>query len=157
MPRTDLMAGNVIAILAAAMPGELPTHLHLDDAQEVRSGPRPDLNGMRVRPPDGPVYLIDRGYRRLVPNPETSVNLFRSWDGIVTNSDVDAIPQSAQLGRSAILIKGTTHSAIYLTDQGKKRWVTSEGAMHKYHFNANGIFEIPGIVVASIPDGEPIW
>lgn len=120
-------------------------------------GPRPDLNGLRVRPPQGPaVFLVDRGDRRWIPNPETYNNLFRDWNGTITDLDADQIPQAAQLDDGAILIRGAGQAPVYLTDQGRKRWVTSPAAMDKYYFDWNKIVEVPPIVVNSIPDGDPI-
>src|SRR5262249_26247406 len=60
------------------------------------AAPRPDLNGLRVKLPNRPeIYLIDRGYRRWIPNPATYNNPLRHWNGIIVG-----INGNAEAGKS---------------------------------------------------------
>jgi hypothetical protein len=120
-------------------------------------GERPDLNGYRLRiPGQAAIYLIDRGKRRHIPNPETYNNLFRNWDGVVPDVDLTEILEDAPLTNGAALIQGQGRAEVYLTDQGKKRHVTSPAVMDKYYFDWGKVQHVPYTVVDSIPTGDAI-
>src|SRR3954454_24547567 len=74
---------------------------------------RPDLNGTRVRAPGtARVYLIDNGFRRAVPHVAAYEALFRDWECIVEDLDVEAIRPGDPLGDAPGLVKsGATGSA----------------------------------------------
>jgi hypothetical protein len=119
--------------------------------------PRPDLNGIRMTLP-GPstVWLIDRGYKRGIPNPETYNNLFRDWNGIVVSIDVNEIPSGPNITNGAILATRPGPGTVYLIDNGVKRGILNPAVMDKYHFAWNRIYRVPQIVLDSIPDGDII-
>jgi hypothetical protein len=118
---------------------------------------RPDLNGYRLRVPgQAAIYLIDRGKRRHIPNPETYNSIFRNWDGIVSDINVPEITEDAPLDNGAALVQGQGRAEVYLTDHGKKRHVTSPAAMDKYYFAWNKIQHVPAAVIDSIPTGDAI-
>ena len=119
--------------------------------------PRPDLAGLRVKSPNAPqVYLIDPdGYRRWIPNPPTYNNLFRDWNGIITDIDTNEISEASPLTDGAVLARGIGTAPVYLVSNGMKRWITSPTAMDKYYFNWNTVVQIPSILVDSIPTGSP--
>jgi len=126
--------------------------------EEARfGGPRPRLNGIRVTLP-GPstVWLIDRGYKRAIPNSETYNNLFRDWKGIVVDIDVDDIPSGPDISNGAVLATVHGPGTVFLIDNGRKRGIASPAAMNKYHFAWNRIYRVPRILLASIPDGDVI-
>jgi hypothetical protein len=121
------------------------------------ASPRPDLNGLRVKLPNRPeIYLIDRGYRRWIPNPATYNNLFRDWNGIVTDISITDIPLSTQITSGAVLARGDGTAPVYLIDNGVKRWVTSPAAMDKYYFAWNRVYVVPPVLVNFIPNGASI-
>jgi hypothetical protein len=120
--------------------------------------PRPDLAGLRVKLPNEPaIYLIDPdGYRRWIPNPQTYNNLFRDWNGVVIDIDVNEIAAGSPLTDGAVLVIGIGTAPVYLVSNGIKRWITSPATMDKYYFNWQTVFQIPHVVVDSIPTG-PSW
>lgn len=119
--------------------------------------PRPDLNGLRVKFPNRPeIYLIDRGYRRWVPNPMTYNNLFRDWNGIVVDIDINEIPLAVQISSGAILVRADGTAPVYLVDQGTKRWITSPAIMDKYYFAWGRVYVLPPASVYPIPVGPSI-
>ena len=121
------------------------------------SGPRPDLNGLRVKLPNAPeIYLIDEGYRRWIPDPATYNNLFRDWNGIVVDIDINAIPLSMPISSGAILARGNGTAPVFLISNGVKRWITSPAAMDKYYFAWNRVYVVPVAFVNSIPNGSNI-
>jgi hypothetical protein len=121
------------------------------------SSPRPDLNGLRVKLPNRPeIYLIDRGYRRWVPNPGTYNNLFRDWNGIVVDIDIDEIPMGPGISSGAVLVRAAGTAPVYLVDQGVKRWIVSPAMMDRYHFAWNRVYVLPAGSVDPIPVGPNI-
>jgi len=128
------------------------------DAKEGRAEPRPDLDGVRCKFTNRPhIYLImDGGYRRHIPDPETYNNLFRSWGGIVVDNDIDEIQEIRAIQSGSILIRGHQTPHVYMVDHGRKRHVASPAAMDKYHFNWERVYVIPQSSVDAIPDGPSI-
>jgi hypothetical protein len=124
---------------------------------EAMAVPRTDLNGLRVKLPNRPeIYLVDRGYRRWIPNPFTYNNLFRDWNGIVVDINITDISLGASFTSGAVLVRPDGSAPVYLVDNGVKRWITSPAAMDKYHFNWGRVYVIPPVVVNSIPTADPI-
>src|SRR5688572_10629800 len=83
-------------------------------------GPRPDLNGLRLlkrRQMDvHDIYLVDRGFRRQIPNLETYLNLFRDFQGLVTNIDIETVPPGPPITSGAFLMRGLDTAAVYFVD-----------------------------------------
>ncbi len=124
---------------------------------ENLGSPRPDLNGLRVKLPSAPeIYLIDRGYRRWIPNPATYNNLFRDWNGIVTDIDINEIPLASQISNGAILGRADGTAPVFLIDQGMKRWIVSPAIMDQYYFAWNQVYVLPPATVDSVPSGSNI-
>lgn len=148
MSTTDPMT----ELLSSSIPGTLPANLTISAV----GGPRLDLDGLRVTPPrGGPIYLIMDGVRRWIPNPATYNNLFRDWNGVITDLNVNAIPKGPALLDGAVLFRGDG-APVYLMDVAGKRWVTSPAAMDKYYFNWSKIAVLPGVVVNAVPNGANI-
>lgn len=116
----------------------------------------PDLNGFRVKHPNGTVYLILDGKRRHVPNPDTYNSLFRNWDGIVTDVDVDDITDGGPLTNGAVIAKPNNGDPVYLVSNEVKRHVTSPAAMDKYHFSWDKVITVPYVLLDSIKTGGTI-
>jgi hypothetical protein len=120
-------------------------------------GARPDLNGERVKAPGRPeIYLIDRGRRRWIPDPQTYGNLFRDWQGIHESRSYLDIPTSTPISHGAYLAKDDGSPAVYLVDNGHRRWVTSPAAMDKYYFSWDQVRVVPDGTLDGIPAGFPI-
>ena len=55
------------------------------------------LNGLKLQVPGAaPVYLIDLGKRRWIPNPQVFEQLFRNWQGIIPDIDTTEIDAGEQ-------------------------------------------------------------
>ena len=118
--------------------------------------PRPDLNGLRIKSPNRPeIFLVDRGYRRMVPTPNTYNDLFKSWEQIAIIIDIDEIPEAVPLPDGAILAKGG-RDPIYLIDRDVKRQIMTPGAIERYHFNLERVYVVPRILLENIRTGPSI-
>ena len=117
-----------------------------------------ELNGQRVQVPgNNAVYLIDRGVRRWIPNPETYWRLFNNTDGIQVASYYALIAVGQPLSTQAQLLNPQGGGAVYLVEPGVKRWVTSPANMDKYYFNWANITPVPQFVLYAIPNGPSIY
>jgi hypothetical protein len=127
--------------------------------QSAVSAPRPDLNGLRLgHPVTGAIYLIDEGYRRHIPNPETYNNLFRDWNDIIWDPYVNDIPELAPLSHGSILAQTNGTAPIYLISNGVKRWISSPYIMDRYYFNWGKVVVLnQPILLNSIPSGASIY
>src|SRR3954449_11200334 len=96
---------------------------------------RPDLNGTRVRAPGtARVYLIDNGFRRAVPHLPAYEALFRDWECIVEDLDVESIRLGDPLGDSPALVKSGEASGVYFIDGTTRRQVANPQVMDEYRF-----------------------
>ena len=116
---------------------------------------RPDLNGTRVRAPGtARVYLIDNGFRRAVPNIPAYEALFRDWEWIVEDLDVEAIRLGDPLGESAGLIKSGETSGVYFLDGTTRRQVANPQVMDKYRFAWERVRDVPARDCDACPRGR---
>src|SRR3954449_725106 len=75
---------------------------------------RPDLNGTRVRAPGtARVYLVDNGFRRAAPHVAAYEALFRDWECVVEDLDVEDIRLGDPLGDRPCLMKSGETSGVY--------------------------------------------
>lgn len=120
--------------------------------------PRVELAGARVKlPTRSEIYVIDpNGYRRWIPDPDTYNNLFRDWNGVIIDLDINDIPAAAPLTSGAVLMRASNAAPVYIVSNGIKRWITSPAAMDKYYFNWARIYVLPSVVVDSVQRG-PDW
>jgi hypothetical protein len=123
---------------------------------------RKDLNGLRLRlPGSAPVYLVDLGKRRHIPNPQVYNELFSTWDGIINDIDVDEITIGDPIPLTAILFKCTDSPKVFLLDgiapSQVKRHIVSPDVMDRYKFNWQRIhvWNVP-LSAIGYPDGPPI-
>jgi hypothetical protein len=127
------------------------------DALESLASARPDLNGVRVRQAGGTMmFLIDRGLKRHVPDPQTFNNLFKDWSHYDV-LDIDSIETGAPLPSGAILASPIGDGTVYLLDSGCKRHVTGPSVMKKYNFNWDRVYKLPPLSLANIPLGDAIY
>jgi hypothetical protein len=148
---------DVAAFEVKTNPIELTVGVAAEEAERA-AAPRPDLDGVRCKFTNRPhIYVImDGGYRRHIPDPDTYNNLFRSWGGIVVDNDIDEISETRALQSGAVLVRGHLTPHVYLVDHGQKRHVTSPAAMDKYQFNWSRVYVIPQSTVDAMPTGSPI-
>jgi hypothetical protein len=117
--------------------------------------------GARVQASGDPaIYLIDSdGTRRLLPDPQTVVNLFGPTPAIIRRpvSDITAGPEL----RSGAYLAGDG-GKIYLVeppntandqDQGRKRWITSPDVFNQFGFDAG---RVRTETLAALPDGPDL-
>jgi len=80
---------------------------------------RPDLNGLLLRVREGdPLYLIDRGYKRLIPNDATYKNLFKEGAKSSIDHNLNGIMTGTPVADGAVLIHetGWMERYTYLVD-----------------------------------------
>ncbi|PQO35827.1 hypothetical protein C5Y96_09265 [Blastopirellula marina] len=117
---------------------------------------RPDLNGVRVKLPNQPhIYLIDEGKKRHIPDPPTYNSLFRSWEGIVEDLDVNDIETGTTITPGSVIATGDATPHVYLIDGRSKRHIVSPAVMDKYHFRWP-TQPVPQAVIDGIPTGAAI-
>ena len=118
---------------------------------------RPDLNGTRVRAPGtATVYLIDNGFRRAVPHVAAYEALFRDWEGIVEDLDVEAIRPGDPLGDSAGLIKSGEASGVHFIDGTTRRHVANPQVMDRYRFAWERVRDVPPQEMGRWPEGAKL-
>jgi hypothetical protein len=118
---------------------------------------RPDLNGTRVRAPGtATVYMIDNGFRRAVPHIPAYEALFRDWECIVEDLDVEAIRLGDPLGESVGLLKSGETSGVYFIDGTTRRQVANPQVMDKYRFAWERVRDVSCEEMARWPKGESL-
>lgn len=123
---------------------------------------RNDLNGLRVRlPGTAPIYLIDLGKKRHIPNPQVYRELFSTLGGLVEDINIDDIPDGDPIPEEAYLFRCDDNPKIFLRD-GKqpntvKRHIVSPVVMDRYCFSWDHVhlWNVP-LADIGIPDGPPI-
>jgi hypothetical protein len=134
--------------------GLSPQGLHGDAAL---AAVRPDMNGLRIRQAGGDaMYLVDRGQKRHIPNPETMNNLFNNWSHYDV-LDIESIETGPPIPSGAILASPVGSGSVYLLDGGCKRHVTGPSVMKKYNFNWDRVYKLPPISLANITTGDAIY
>jgi len=119
--------------------------------------PRPDLDGHRVKGPGDPkIYLVDRGFRRWIPDRNTFNDLFRDSSGIVEDLLIFDIAEGLPFTSGTILARGSGTSKIYLIEPNSKRWIVNPHTMDVYNFSGDRAYIIPPVVLVSISDGPDI-
>jgi hypothetical protein len=125
---------------------------------------RQDLNGLRLQVPGiDTIYLVDEGKIRGIPSPEVYNHLFRDWNGIVQDIDVNEIDAGEKIPDTAILFKVEDLDTVYLLDgiapNQIKRGIVSVEVFDQYNFSWDQVFKntwnVP-ISALKYPDGHPI-
>ncbi len=124
-----------------------------EDDEARRYPPRPEFNGLRVKSTTSDyIFLVDKGYKRLIPNGETYNNLFKDWNGVKL-FELSILPTARNISENAILARSLGYAEVYLIEQGMKRNVVSPAAMDKYYFDGRKVFNVPKILIDSINTG----
>lgn len=123
---------------------------------------RTDLNGLRVRlPGSAPIYLIDLGKRRHIPNPQVYHQLFSTWDGVFEDLDVDEIQLGDPIPETAVLFRCVDSPKVFLLDGNSpnqvKRHVVAPAVMDRYKLDWRKV-QVWNVPLSAIvyPDGPPI-
>lgn len=120
-------------------------------------GLRRDLDGLRIQKPgDDAIYMMDQGQKRHIPDPPTYNSLFRDWNSIVQDVDLNEIDTGLDIADGTCLAQAFGDTAVYLIDRGTKRHVGSPATMDRYDFAWNKIFHVPPATIQAIPDGPAI-
>src|SRR4051794_14942050 len=77
------------------------------------------------------VYLIDRGFRRYIPNVTTYENLFRDWECIIEDIDIETIRLGDPLSDGASLVRVTGREEVYFVDEGIRRLIPCAQVLDK--------------------------
>jgi hypothetical protein len=120
--------------------------------------PRPELAGKRLRLPGEPaIYLIDpEGLRHHVPDPYTYSRIFRDWNGVFDDPDLNEIQDAGPLSYGASVIRADGETAVYFVSGATKRHVASPAVMDKCNFKWPAGGDVVGpAVVAAIPESAP--
>ena len=84
--------------------------------------PNRRFNGKRAKAQgDAAIYLVDRGYLRHVPNPETYGNLFLNWEGLDTDEELFSLPFGKPISDGAVLARTENHDTVYLVEHMELR------------------------------------
>jgi len=118
---------------------------------------RPDLNGSRLRAPgQATVYLIDKGFRRAVPNVPVYEALFRDWECIIDDIDPETIRPGDPLSDATSLVRLAGQPAVYFIDGTTRRHVASPQVMDKYRFAWERVREVTENELNKWPDGPKL-
>jgi hypothetical protein len=135
----------------------------------VEPSPREDMNGQLMRLPGEPhIYLIDRGYKRLIPNPEVFHQLFLPWAQVVP-FDVSVFPRGLSVFHAAILAmseENTGMEKVYLIDRNPAlpaphmdihaRHIVDMPVFMRFQFNLDRVRKIPYAVVQAMREGVDV-
>jgi len=124
--------------------------------------PRTDLNGLRLRLPGAaPIYLIDLGKRRHIPNPEVYNQIFSTWKGVFDDIDIDEIPLAEPIPETAILFRCFDNPKVFFLDGNppnyEMRHIVAPAVMDRYKFDWGKIhvWNVP-LDAIGYPHGDPI-
>ena len=120
---------------------------------------RPDLNGHRIRIKGSiHVYLVERGLRRHVPNPETYASLFKDVNGILDLEarEFDDITEGAEITVGALLAKAVDRPEVYMVESIGKRHIIGPAVFDAYYFDWKRRHEVPRLVIEYMASGPPI-
>jgi hypothetical protein len=119
--------------------------------------PRPDLNGYLLQVPGGTaIYWVDGGLLRWIPDLQTLQNLFGTSPTVTPDIDLVQIAGGTQVTSGAILAGSDSAPAIYLIDNGTKRWIASGDAMRRYNFDQAQAIGVLAILLDFIPSGPDL-
>ena len=113
---------------------------------------RNDLNGLRVRlPGTAPIYLIDLGKKRHIPNPQVYRELFSTLGGLVEDINIDDIPTGDPIPETALLFRCADSAKVFLLDGTPPNQVKR----HIWAYNAyNRLLNKAGLI---LPDYDAAW
>ena len=118
---------------------------------------RRDLDGLRLQTPgDAAIYMIGQGKKRHIADPNTYNSLYREWNSVVPDVDLNEIDGGEEIAPGTNLIQGYGDAAVYLLDGGRKRWIQSPATMDRYDFDWRKVIRVPMSVINSLQNGSGI-
>lgn len=134
--RRSLLALTVAMLAVVATTGPAAAAGH---ASPAAMSPCPQ-SGQRVKGSSSTIYLVDpQGYYDVIPDEHVYFNLWGSWSGITTVSDVTlANCEKAPLPMTgAYLVEDFISHKVYIFDGtiGSYRWIVSLAIFNKYKFD----------------------
>ncbi|CDN39474.1 hypothetical protein [Bacillus thuringiensis] len=118
-------------------------------------------NGYRVKEVGKPaIYLVDRGMKRHITDPDTYNRIFKNRDGILEFQSLHTIPNGRSIDQDMGLVRFENDSFVYFLDKdatGKpmKRWIKSPSILNKYAFHSE-VSMLPQWMKNAIPNGAAI-
>jgi hypothetical protein len=123
---------------------------------------RKDLDGLRIRMPgqDG-VYLIDQGKKRGIPSIQLYNQLFKTWDNIHLDLDIEEIDTGENLPTTAVLFRCVDDPRVFFLDgcppNQIKRHIFSPAVMDRFQFDWTKVHVwYVSIDAIKYPDGPEI-
>jgi hypothetical protein len=107
------------------------------ESRRKEMGLRSDLDGLRFRMPGSDiVYLIDQGKKRGIPTAQVYETLFKNWDNIHKDIDIDAIDRGDDIDEAAFIFRFTNGPKVFLYEYGMMRHIVSPAVMERYQFRS---------------------
>jgi hypothetical protein len=107
-------------------------------------------DGMLIKGSGPEVYVLEHGLKRWITTPKVFSGLFYSWDKIIRLSDSDLanFPPGNKLDSSGsfpdgALLKSAKNPKVYISDQGKLRWIPNPDIFNSNNFSWENIIIAP--------------
>lgn len=119
--------------------------------------PRPEFNGIRAKHPENStIYLVDQGYKRAIPDAHTYNGLFRDWKGIVTDLDLNNVPEGPHLSVKNILVRSSSDEKPCLIDGNMRRPIEGDQTFEAFHFDPKKVHVVPEVLIEPFQVGRPL-
>lgn len=115
-------------------------------------------DGTLIKNSSPQVYIIVKGQRRWIPDPNTFNALGLNWNMIQTlpTNIVAAIPKGPDYpSLPGSLVKGSDPK-IYLLQNGVRRWIPDPETFEALGYRWNSIYQISDTALNQVPQGQPI-
>jgi hypothetical protein len=107
------------------------------------------------------IYVIEKGKRRWIANPETFADKEYAWNNIVTisNSEIDQYAEGEKLDTkterilNGLLVK-SSGPEVYLIQSKQKRWIQNEEIFNSYGFSWKKIISVSSGELLSYSQGD---
>jgi hypothetical protein len=103
-------------------------------------------------------YFVDNGFLRHIPDPETYLKLFVSWEGVIEKEEPE--PWWCVFGKpifpGACLKQNEVDGQIYLVEGTVKRKIP-DACIDKYHFARDEIESATSESLDELIDGLPVF
>jgi hypothetical protein len=100
---------------------------------------------------DSTVYFVNRGTRKVIPNPDVFINWGFRWSDITIDNSLDSVPLDSAVSLKR-LAKGSGPT-IYLMDQGQKKPIPNPDIFLNWGFRWEDIVIVSDAYLNSRPTG----